>query len=109
MLENSVIQITTGKLVAATLVPNSILLITGIVIWRFWRNKQTQLQSKADELSDEVKQIKEQMTDMQIAQSQSPSNTVSPSSSKETENTSSEKSGLFKFLIEDNIQLRKQA
>ena len=101
MLQNSVIQMSTAKLVGATVLPNSILLISGIIIWRFWRNKQTQLQAETDGLTDEVKLIKEQMTDIQTAKNKSPSPTSG-------EGINPDDTGLFEFLIEDNIQLRKQ-
>jgi len=97
----------TAKLVGATVLPNSILLISGIIIWRFWRNKQAQLQAETDELTDEVKLIKEQMTDIQIAKNGSPSNKApSPTSG---EGINPDDTGLFEFLIEDNIRLREQA
>ncbi len=107
MLENSVVQITTGKLVGAIVIPNSILLISGIILWRFWRNKQTQLQAETDELNNEVKHIREQMTDIQTA-NESQLNKV-PTSSFSDEQTDCDQIGLFEFLIEDNIQLRKHA
>ena len=106
MLENSVIQITTGKLIGATVLPNSVLLIAGIVVWRFWRDKQTQLQTKTDELRDEIKYMKEQTTDKQTENHGSLSNTPSTSLNEPTDST---QIGLFEFLIEDNIQLRKHA
>ncbi len=105
MLENSVVQLTTGKLVAAIAIPNSILLISGIILWRFWHNKQTQLQTETDELNDEVKHINEQMADMQTT-NESQLNKIPTSSA---EHTDSDQIGLFEFLIEDNIQLRKHA
>ena len=105
MLENSVVHITTGKLVSAIVIPNSILLIGGIILWRFWRNKQAQLQAETDELNSEVKHIREQMTDIQTV-NESQLNKVPASSD---EHTDSDQIGLFEFLIEDNIQLRKHA
>jgi len=106
MLQNSVIQMSTAKLVGATLLPNSILLISGIIVWRLWRNKQSRLQAETDDLTDEVKLIKEQMTDIQTAKNKSQSNKLASSTSGEGTNT--DDTGLFEFLIEDNIQLRKQ-
>jgi len=105
MLQNSVIQMSTAKLVGATVLPNSILLISGIILWRFLRNKQTQLQAQTDGLNDEVKLIKEQMTDIKAAKNKSPSNEASTSN----ESTHTDDTGLFEFLIEDNIQLRNQS
>lgn len=97
---------TTGKLIGATVLPNSVLLIAGIVVWRFLRNKQTKLQAKTDELHNEIKHIKEQMADKQTEKQRSLSNTP-PSSLSEKANPT--QIGLFEFLIEDNIQLRKHA
>ncbi len=105
MLQNSVIQMSTAKLVGAALLPNSILLVSGIIIWRFWRNKQIQLQAETDELYDEVSLIKEQMTDLQTAKDKSPSNKAASSG----KGANPDDTGLFEFLIEDNIQLRNQA
>ena len=107
MLQNSVIQMSTAKLVGATVLPNSILLISGIIIWRFWRNKQARLQAETDELTDAVKLMKEQMTDIQTAKNKGPSNKATSSTSGE--GTNPDDTGLFEFLIEDNIQLRNQA
>jgi len=104
MLQNSVIQMSTAKLVGATVLPNSILLISGIIVWRFWRNKQTRLQAETDELTDAVKTMKKQMTDIQTAKTKSPSSKAASSG----EGANPDDTGLFEFLIEDNIQLRKQ-
>ncbi|MCU7834676.1 MAG: hypothetical protein KZQ83_05400 [gamma proteobacterium symbiont of Taylorina sp.] len=116
MLENSVIQISTVKLLGASLLPSSILLVSGIIIWRIWRNKQSHLQTKTDVLNDELRQLKKQMADLQTANDKAESD-----ESMQTVNTSSavapqtrQKSGqspggigLFEYLIEDNIQLRQ--
>jgi len=107
MLKNSVIQITTGKLVGVTLLPNTILLISGIIIWHFWRNKQAELQAKTNGLKSEVKQIKAQIAEINAVKNNSPSKYVPPSPSSLTMMPPN-KQGLFEFLIEDNIQLRKQ-
>ncbi len=115
MLGNNVIQISTGKLLGASLLPSSILLVSGIIIWRIWRNKQSRLQTETDVLNDELSQIKKQMADLQTA-----NNKTEPDESMQTVNTSSAtqhtsqksgkspgKMGLFEYLIEDNIQLRQ--
>ena len=114
MLGNSVIQITTGKLVGAVLLPSSVLLVSGVITWRLWRSKQAQLQAETDDLNDEVRQMKEQMADIQAAKNENQSTVTTLSSSSQQESTpkedpSLEKTGLFEFLIEDNIQLRQQA
>jgi len=104
MIGNRVIHMTTGKLLGATVLPNSVLLITGIIIWQFWRKKQTHLQAETDKLYDEIEHIKEQMADIQTAQHENQSLTLPPSPH---EHTASTRTGLFELLIEDNIQLRK--
>jgi ABC-type transport system involved in cytochrome bd biosynthesis fused ATPase/permease subunit len=114
MLENSVVQISTGKLLGASLLPSSLLLVSGIIIWRIWRNKQSRLQTKTDALNDELRQIKKQMADLQTANNKAESNkstqTVSTSATRQTKQKSGKSPGgmgLFEYLIEDNIQLRQ--
>jgi len=120
MLENSVVQISTGKLLGASLLPSSILLLSGIIIWQIWRNKQSRLQAKTDELNDELRQIKKQMADLQTANNKAESDesmqTVNTSASaqqtsqksgKSPEDKSPEEMGLFEYLIVDNILLRQ--
>ena len=65
MFENTAIKITTSKLASssASLLPGSLILISGIVVWRLWYN-QAQLQTKTSELSDELKYLKKQMADI---------------------------------------------
>jgi len=96
MLENSVVQISTCKLLCASLLPSSALLVSGIIIWRIWLNKQSRLQTETDVLNDELKQIKKQMADLQRAHNKAKSdqpmqtvNTSSPASAQQT----SQKSG----------------
>lgn len=115
MLENNVIQISTAKLLGASLLPSSILLISGFIIWQIWRNKQSRLQTETDVLNDELRQIKKQMADLQTANNKAESDEsmqiVNTSSAAQQTSRESGKSpgemGLFEFLIEDNIQLRK--
>jgi len=123
MLENNVIQISAGKLLGVSLLPSSILLVSGIIIWQIWRNKQSRLQTETDVLNDELRQIKKQMADLQTANSKAESDesmqTVNTSSavaqqtSKKSASQKSDKSpgemGLFECLIEDNIQLRQSS
>jgi outer membrane murein-binding lipoprotein Lpp len=119
MLENSVIQITTGKLVAVSLLPSSVLLVGGIIIWRVWHSKQTRLQSQTDELNDELSQIKQQMSELQTAKTnadsdeslfaQFPKQPQPPQQEKPEGKKGAAKMGLFEYLIEDNVQLREQA
>lgn len=121
MLENNVIQISTAKFLGASLLPSSILLISGIIIWRIWRNKQSRLQTETDVLNDELRQIKKQMADLQTANNKAESdesmqtvNTSAAVAQQTSQKSSSQKSakspgkmGLFEYLIEDNIQLRQ--
>ena len=116
MLENSVVQISTGKLLGASLLPSSILLVSGIIIWRIWHNKHSRLQTKTDVLNDELRQIKKQMADLQPAynktESDEPMQTVNTSSAvaQQTSQKSGKspgEMGLFEYLIEENIQLRQ--
>lgn len=119
MLENNVIQISTAKLLGASLLPSSILLISGIIIWRIWRNKQSRLQTETDVLNDELRQIKKQMADLQTTNNKAESDeslqTVNTSAAQQTSQKSASqkrgkspgKMGLFEYLIEDNIQLRR--
>ena len=118
MLENSVVQISTGKLLGVSLLSNSILLLSGIIIWRVWQNRQSHLQTEADALINELGQIKKQIADLHTSynkaesdESMQPVNKFtaaqqsSPKSTKSAE--SPVKMGLFEYLIEDNIQLRQ--
>jgi len=100
--------------------PNYILLISGIIIWRIWSNKQSRLQTEIDVLNDELRQIKKQMADLQTANNKAESDesmqTVNTSASaqqtsqksgKSPEDKSPEEMGLFEYLIVDNILLRQ--
>ncbi len=115
MLENSVVQISTAKLMGVSLLPSSILLVSGIIIWRIWYNRQSCLQTKTDVLNDELRQIKKQMADLQTAKNKSGSDesmqTVNMSSAAQQTRQKTGQSpggmGLFEYLIEDNIQLRQ--
>ena len=110
MLQNSVVQIATGKLLGATLLPSSVLLLSGIVIWRAWRNKQNHLQAETNELNDELRRMKEQMADLQQANTQATSAEDTPAPSQPQQKKPEKHSanvGLFEFLIEDNIRMRQ--
>ena len=65
MFENTAIKITTSKLAStsASLLPGSLILVSGIVVWRLWYN-QAQLQTKTSELNDQVKYLKKQMAEI---------------------------------------------
>lgn len=111
MLENSAIKLASVKFAGISLLPGSLLLVSGIIIWRLWRN-QTQLKSETCELSDELKQLKKQVSENQAAFEESIQTNIPASSSSKTsptKNVNPEKMGLFEYLINDNIQLRKQA
>ncbi len=114
MLENSVVQISTGKLLGVSLLPSSILLVSGIIIWRVWRNKQLCVQTETDLLHDELRQMKKQMADLQTANSKTESaesmqtvNTFAAQQTSPESGKSPGEMGLFEYLIEDNIQLRQ--
>lgn len=66
MFKNHVFKLTTAKVVSAPLIPSSLLpgtlfLIGGLVIWRLW-HKQAKLQVQTSDLSDELKGMKKQIT-----------------------------------------------
>ena len=69
MLKNSAFKIASGKFASApllstsTILPSSLLLVGGIVAWRFWR-RQGQLHAQTTELSDEFKKLKKQVADI---------------------------------------------
>ncbi len=116
MLENSVVQISTAKLLGVSLLPSSILLVSGIIIWRIWHNRQSCLQTKTDVLNDELRQIKKQMADLQTANNKSGSDesmqtvNMSSAAAQQTRQKTAQSPGgmgLFEYLIEDNIQLRQ--
>ena len=69
MFENTAIKITTSKLAStsASLLPGSLILISGIVVWRLWY-KQAQLQTKTSELNDELKHLNKQMAEIKMAE-----------------------------------------
>ncbi|MCU7834181.1 MAG: hypothetical protein KZQ83_02920 [gamma proteobacterium symbiont of Taylorina sp.] len=81
MFENTAIKITTSKFAStsASLLPGSLILISGVVVWRLWY-KQGQLQTKTSELSDELKYLKKQMAEIK-ATSKADSESVAPLSS----------------------------
>ena len=63
MLKNSAIKIATSRLAGTSLLPASLVLVGGIVVWRLWR-KQAQLQTETNELSNELEDIKDQLADI---------------------------------------------
>ncbi len=69
MFENTAIKITTSKLAStsASLLPGSLILVSGIVVWRLWY-KQAQLQTKTSELNDELKYLKKQIAEIKMAE-----------------------------------------
>jgi len=109
MFENTAIQIATTKLASASLLPGSLFLMGGIVAWQLWR-KQVKLQAETNELSEEFKAFKKQVTANHKKDNEADVSSPSPnkSTTSTNETTSAEKLGLFEFLINDNIQIRKQ-
>ncbi len=65
MFENTAIKITTSKLAStsASLLPGSLILVSGIVVWRLWY-KQEQLQTKTSALNKELKYLKKQIAEI---------------------------------------------
>lgn len=63
MFKNTAIKIGTTKLASVSLLSSSLVLVSGIVVWRLWK-KQTQLQTKTGELSDELKHVKKQVAEI---------------------------------------------
>lgn len=112
MFENNIVQISSGKLLGTALLPSSALLAGGIIIWRIWRNKQLRLQAKTDELSDQLNEIKQRLAGLQAkdrtSDSESPMHPY-PAKSSQKSNNSPENTGLFEYLIEDNIRIRQQS
>ena len=110
MFEKTAIQIATTKLTGASLLPASFFFMSGIIIWHLWR-KQEKLQAETSKLSKEFEAFKKQITNCQKTDGKS--NTSFSSADKNTAPTKDtinpEKLGLFEYLIEDNIRLRKHA
>lgn len=63
MLKNSAIQLVTNKLASTSLLPGSLVIIGGIVVWQLWR-KQAQLSTETSGLSDELKDVKRQLAEI---------------------------------------------
>ena len=68
MLKNTAIKIVTSKLAASKLanvplLPGSLILIGGLVVWRLW-SKQAQLQAETSVLSDELQDVKNQVAEI---------------------------------------------
>lgn len=91
MLKNTAIQITKAKLAGASLLSGSLILVGGYVVWQLWRN-QAQLQTKTSELSNELKDVKKQVAEFEVAninQGPAPTSTVPPSLQKMADLSSS--------------------
>ncbi|RTZ69254.1 MAG: hypothetical protein DSZ21_00215 [Tenericutes bacterium] len=71
MFKNSAFKIVSGKFASApllstsTILPSSILLIGGIVMWRFWK-RQGQLHAQTAELSDDLDKLKKQVAKVKV-------------------------------------------
>ncbi len=65
MLKNTAIKIATSKLANAPLLPGSLILIGGLVVWRLW-SKQLQLQAETSVLSDELQDVKKQVAEIKV-------------------------------------------
>ena len=82
MFENTAIKISTGKLAStsASFLPGTLILVSGIVVWRLWHN-QAQLQTKTRELNNEVKYLKKQIAEIKASRKADNSSKVPFSSS----------------------------
>ncbi len=65
MFEKTAIKLTSSKLAStsASLLPGSLILISGIVVWQLWY-KQAQLHAKTSKHSDELKYLKKQIAEI---------------------------------------------
>ena len=71
MIKNHLLKLSTTKIASAPLIPSSLLpgslfLIGGLVVWRLWY-KQAQLQAQTAELNDELKGMKKQVAKIKVA------------------------------------------
>ncbi len=109
MFEKTAIQIATTKLTAASLLPASFFLMGGIVVWQLWR-KQAKLQAETSKLSKEFESFKKQVADSQKTDGKSDASfsSTDKNTTPAKDTISPEKQGLFEYLINDNIQIRKQ-
>ena len=83
--------------------------MSGIIIWHLWR-KQEKLQAETSKLGKEFESFKKQVADSQKTDGE-PNTSFSfadknTTPKKDTINPA--KQGLFEYLINDNIQIRKQ-
>ncbi len=78
MFENTAFKITTSKLAStsSSLLPGSLILLGGFVVWRLWYN-QAQLQTKTSDLSDELKRLKKQIREIKATNKTDSSSVVS--------------------------------
>lgn len=65
-LAKKAVNIVTSKLPNAALLPGSLILISGLVVWKLW-SKQAQLQTETSELSDELQDVKKQVAEIKAA------------------------------------------
>ncbi len=112
MIKNTALHLLTGKLITTSLLPGSLFMVSGVLIWSIWQ-KQKHLQNDTAELRSEVKKIKEQM-DKLDASIETNQKQKAPDSSLLQEDHSikesdEKKMGLFEYLINDNVKLRQQA
>lgn len=65
MLDSTTIKLATSKLASASVpyLPGTLILISGIVVWKLWRN-QTELQAQTSKLNNELNNVKKQVADI---------------------------------------------
>ena len=76
MLKNTAIKIATTKLANASLLPGSLVLIGGLVVWRLW-SKQVQLQTQTSELSNALQDVKKQVAKIKTTNDDKPESPLS--------------------------------
>lgn len=112
MLETTTIQLAVAKYATITLLPVSLMLTSGIIAWRMWKKYQLQSQAETDGMKDEIRDIKKQLSDLQKVNSRNQSDPTESTSQQQKRKKSTDKdqdnTGLFEYLINDNIKLRNQ-
>ncbi len=77
MLKNHLLKLTSTKMASApllpsSLVPGSLFLVGGLVIWQLWK-KQAKLQAQNSELSDDLTDVKKQLAKIKASKAASKS------------------------------------
>lgn len=77
MLDNTAVKIAASKLTNTSLLPGSLILLGGIVVWQLW-SRQTQLQTETSKLNMQLKNVKRQVEEIKTtsAKSETPISTT---------------------------------